>query len=474
MPISIVDYLNIDMVDFNETGAFNSILDVDSKLFIDPALLSVCTIEEFKDSYDKIQKRFNEVLILLKHSKTDNDMLWKKAKALMTFPEYKGLCIGYSSSDTGGNAIGPTLAKEIIKTAKEIIQAGIVDPIIFELLGLYQDDVGADRISDMIAVLIFEDLLSYSENIFKNLNVKTKNFTFEGKKYNLPENPFLKTPIILIPKCILRDLPIATCWDDIDIVCRENQTVRDAVNNVIGDTWKRATGQKVKKRELKHMLVEYPDLLQDLITLYNSKAKNTYDFDSDRSGEVIWYKSSKESVNKYPMQLNLPNNPTCEDLIEVVEKICNQFKILIEDNGLNSLLYNDETGKPKHEEASQKLFYGISDAYCLANNIDLTRECNAGRGPVDFKLSSGYKSKVLVEIKKSSNSQLVHGIEKQLPEYQKAEKTKETIYLVLDIGDSDRNLEKLNKFINKKSKENIRLPKVIIVDAKKKLSASRY
>ncbi|WP_368246453.1 MULTISPECIES: hypothetical protein [Clostridium] len=474
MPISIADYLNIDIVDFNRTGAFNSILDVDSKLFIDPALLSVCTIEELKDSYNKIQKRFNEVLILLKHSKNEKDIFWEKAKVLMTFPEYKGLCIGYSSGDTEGNAIGPTLAKEIIRTAKEIIEAGIVDPIIFELMGLYQDDVGADRISDMIAVLIFEDLLSYSERIFKNLNVKTKIFTLEGKKYNLPENPFLKTPIILIPKCILRDLPIATCWNDIDIVCRENQIIRDTVNNVIGDTWKKATSQKVKKRELKHILLEYPDLLQDLITLYNTKPKNIYDFDSDRSGEVIWYEASKESVDKYPLKLDLPNTPTYEDLIQIVEKICNQFKVLIENNGLNSLLYNDETGKPKHEEASQKLFYGIADAYCLANNIDLTRECNAGRGPVDFKLSSGYKSKVLVEIKKSNNSQLIHGIEKQLPEYQKAEKTKETIYLVLDIGNSDRNLKNLNEFINEKSKENIRLPKVIIVDAKKKLSASRY
>lgn len=70
----------------------------------------------------------------------------------------------------------------------------------------------------------------------------------------------------------------------------------------------------------------------------------------------------------------------------------------------------------------------------MANNIDLSREINVGRGPVDFKLSRGALDKIVVEIKLTSNGQLKHGIETQLPIYMKQEKTRRAIYLIVDNG----------------------------------------
>jgi hypothetical protein len=116
-----------------------------------------------------------------------------------------------------------------------------------------------------------------------------------------------------------------------------------------------------------------------------------------------------------------------------VKKICGHFKELIEDNGLWSLLYSDDK-KPKHERAAQLLFFGVADAYCRANNVDLSREINNGRGSVDFKLSSGAKKKVLIEIKLSSNGNLLHGFQTQVPIYMKQERTQMCFYLVIDNG----------------------------------------
>jgi hypothetical protein len=42
-------------------------------------------------------------------------------------------------------------------------------------------------------------------------------------------------------------------------------------------------------------------------------------------------------------------------------------------------------------------------------------------------LSSGYASRILVELKKSSNSALLNAFEQQLPEYEKSEATNESI-----------------------------------------------
>ena len=82
---------------------------------------------------------------------------------------------------------------------------------------------------------------------------------------------------------------------------------------------------------------------------------------------------------------------------------------------------------------AQLLFYGIADAYCEANGLDLSREPNEGRGPVDFKVSRGYSAKVSVEIKYASNSKLLEGYARQLPAYNAAERTDASVYLVIEI-----------------------------------------
>ena len=137
---------------------------------------------------------------------------------------------------------------------------------------------------------------------------------------------------------------------------------------------------------------------------------------------------------------------------------------------MHELLY-DSNKTPKHERAAQLLFYGIADSYCIANNIDLSRECNGGRGPVDFKLSRGSVDKVAVEVKLTSNGQLKHGIAKQLPIYMSQEQTHQAIYLIIDNG-HHRALDNFYKFYNDldaRLKEKI---DIIVIDGNFKPSAS--
>lgn len=122
--------------------------------------------------------------------------------------------------------------------------------------------------------------------------------------------------------------------------------------------------------------------------------------------------------------------------------------------------------------AAQLLFYGIADSYCDANDIDLTKEGNNGRGPVDFKLSRGVRDKIVVEVKLTSNPQLIHGIEIQLPIYMKQEKTKQAIYLIIDTGHTKR-LENFIGFYNNLDKEFKMKISYLIIDGTPKLSASK-
>jgi hypothetical protein len=471
MPVSISNHIGVDAKDFAKTDAFDAILDIDSKFFIDPHLLKDNKIPELASSYSKITKRFEEILQLLSASKIEGDSFWREALRRFRFPELRGLCIGYSSKGTLGSGMGEMLRIQILRTAKEIVDAGIKDPVFFELLGLFEEGIGPDRISDMIGRIIIDDLYQFTHRVFTDLKVTTtpvKNTTF-----NSIVNPFSRYPIILLPKSILRDLPIANCWEDIDLVCSHNEALRREVNGLIGDTWKKAT-QSNKKSTLKYVLTKEPEVMRDLIDSYIGKPPIEYDFVSDPAGQIVWVAASKTYVKNNPLAISLAENPTPEDILEVVQKICNKFKDLVENNALSSLLY-DSSENPKREEAAQKLFYGIADSYCESNNLDLSPETNGGRGPVDFKISKGYNGRVLVEAKLTTSKQLLHGFEVQIEEYKKAEKTQFGIYLVIDvIGGSETRIQKLQKLINDSKAAGLRVPEVIFVDGIPKKSASVY
>jgi len=470
MPISLSDKLGIPSSILTDLEAFDPILDVDTHLFIDPNLLKYCDIEELKNSYSTFQKHFIDIVKVLNASDKDGDIFWRKAFSLMIGREVKGLCIGYSSKGTSGSGIGRELALRLLKSAKEITKKGIYDPELFEIMGLFEEDFGPDRISDMTANIIKNDLINYSKRIFKSLESIRIEDCFEiCQKTGLPINPYNEHPIILVPQKLLRDLPVSLDWTDREIIAVHNDELRTRVNDIIGKTWRDAK-VSCSKGKIKEVLLDYPELINDLIEQYVNKKGKPYDFTEDRVGEYIWYKESKRITKENPLELLLKEHPSIDEVEKIIIKICDKFKTLIEDNGLWQLLY-DGKGKPKHEKAAQLLFYGISESYCESNNIMLVRESDAGRGPVDFKFGTYKENSIVVELKKSTNtSGLKKGITNQLPDYMKAEKTKRGIYLVIDVGYTEaaiENLREINKMITGKA------IKIIRVDGNPKQSASK-
>lgn len=149
--------------------------------------------------------------------------------------------------------------------------------------------------------------------------------------------------------------------------------------------------------------------------------------------------------------------------------ICEKFKQLVENNGLNTFFY-DGKSKVKNETAIQLAFYGVAEAYCEANKIMLARESNSGRGPVDFKFGSNNENSVLVEIKKSDNSHIKSGIIRQLPEYMKSEKSRKAIYLILDLGMTQKQVDSMNDVHSAIAGSNISL---VYIDGQLKPSASK-
>jgi len=229
--------------------------------------------------------------------------------------------------------------------------------------------------------------------------------------------------------------------------------------------------KKIKKSDLRRTILANPGLLQDLIRQYRSKPAEEYDFSNDPTGQIVWYEIAKEFAEDNPINLSRQLNSK-EDVFQTVIDICNHFKYLIENNSLNKMFYAKD-GKLRHERFMQLLFFGIADSYCEANNIDMNREPNAGRGPVDFKFSKGYNAKVNVEVKHTSNTNLYRGYTTQLPIYNKQENTNLSIYLVLETSKTSNALERIYKLNNKERSKGNRIPEIITADATLKPSASK-
>lgn len=471
MPVSFTDEFGIDKLSFLATGAFDVILDVDSRLFIDPALIKLCDVDEFKDAREKIEKYFSDIITLLKHSNKKGDMYWKKADKLLTFTELTGTCFGYSQHGTSGNSIGPILREQILITIRELILVGQTDPSIFELLGVFQEGVGADRISDLMTFILAEDLYAFTDRVISRFKLANDTVEYGGDTYQTAINRHNKKPILLVPSSILSPLLVADSFDDIDLICMQNDRVRQTINAYFD--FEKNKKKKLSKADIYSLMKSSPSFREALISAYKSAPVSTYDFEKDPVGEYSWYAAAKKFVADYPFELLLPGTATTSDVFDIVKSICQQFKKLIEENGLWELLYDGDKRTPKYERAAQQLFFGIADAYCTANNIDLTRESNAGRGSVDFKISSGANDKVVVEVKLTSNSQLRHGLEKQLPIYQTQEKAQRAIYLIVDNG-HPKALKNFYEFYNKQREEvKNQIPFIVVDGTINKISASK-
>lgn len=468
MTVSFSKEYNVSNDIIEKTKVFDTILTIDSRVFIDPALLELCDIEIFKNARKKVENYFSNIIVLLKNSKIINDMYWKKADKLLKFTEITGSCIGYSSNSTNGNGIGPELRKNILCTAKELIDKGVDDPVLFELLGVFQDKVGCDRISDLLTFILRDEIFQYTKMVLAEAHIPTVEVSYNrDEKYHTCINQYNDKPLLLLPISILSSLPIAETFYDIDNVCYANNKVRDTINEYFNFNEKNT---RLTKTEIFKMMLHSNDFVKCLLSSYKSMPKKQYNFNNDVFGEYIWYKIASEYTENYKLYFHNTKPKNMSDIKNIVDQICEKFKVLIEDNGLYKLLYN-ENKETKRESAAQLVFFGIASSYCEANNLDLTREGNNGRGPVDFKLSRGI-DKILVEVKLTSNNQLLHGITTQLPIYMRQENTKKAIYLIIDNGHPKR-LKQFIDLYNTFTSEQKEKISYIIIDATFKESASK-
>lgn len=350
-----------------------------------------------------------------------------------------------------------------MKDAFEIIKSGSEQPEIFHLTSLFEENVGPDRLSDMIATLIYDDIVRYTKRIYNEVGINKLNYQGYSFKSGLLINPYKDCELLLLPIDILHELPIARSWDDIDRVVNENETIRREMSEIVGKEWRKlATSQK--KRYIKDFIFMKPYLVSKVIDDYKATSVEAYNIYQN-----IDYMIDRliNQIIKAKGELALMKKNSYEAALEIIR----EYKEWVENKKGFDVLRN--VNSRNEEKVVQKTLHGSASYYCKINDLDISPEPNSGRGPVDFKISRG-EDKTVIEIKLTSNNDCLHGFEVQIEEYAKSEGTDNKIFIIVDNGRSSSRIKQVKDSYEKRLKADENPATVIVIDAKPKGSASIY
>jgi hypothetical protein len=469
-PVLFSQCFNIDPRILDEKGIFDPILNIDTKLFIDPTLLQQSEHKFIKDQAAKEFRQFCEnIFSLLEESKVKDDFAYNAAVKQIQVKEIAGTCLGYGTNSITGRSISQKSRDKIIYTASEILKIGIKKPELFILLPLFEEGIGADTISDITTAAIQKALFAFTLDMAKELKIKTPKCTYNGETIEIIRNPLQRkiSPILLLPRDILRKLPFASTWDDIIEAADFNSSLRTKVNHYISLAWESKVKTKKEMEKRLAVLMKTKNGIDTLIEVVNKSKVQPYDFERDEEG-VMFPRRIAEIISENPLEISSKNN-TVSELNEVVKTIIEQFKFLIENKGVNTLLWKGKS-EPNNEKITQKIFLTVAYSYCKANDIDINPEMDSGRGNVDFKFSKGFYKKIVVEIKHSYNQKIIDGFSEQLQLYKKAEETTHGYYIIVDVGGMGNKYDKLTELYNNDFEKRA---DIIYVDGRLKPSASK-
>lgn len=460
----VSEYYKIDPSELRKRDVFDSIIGTDNRYFFDTSFLPFTEVKEFENAREELLEYFKKVIALIK---TNKPQYFEKAVGMLLQPDLKGASTGYGESDDGAG-VGPTLARILANSMKDLIESGNEDPILFEIIGMFTPEFGPDRLGDLVNGILRENIYRFTERISTELGIKREFKIKHGKEnFVLPIHPLSnKKPILFFPKSVLSPLPIALSWDDVYAAAIFNKETRERFNEFLKPLF--TENSKPDKEELKRYLISKntKERVSILVDVYKAVEPNKYDFDKDPAGFYRWYEDAKEIFSEVKIP-KIKQAKTFEDLIEAVESVIKYFKKGIEDYMWKHSYESD--GTPKNEFYFQNLFLYIAEPLCKERDIDVAPESDKRRGPVDFKLSRGSEN-ITVEMKLTSNPNLIKGFKVQLPIYAKAEESKHSYFVVIKTTETSKQLEEVQNIINEDESGNISLR---IINALPKESASK-
>lgn len=494
MNIYFSDIFNVRPQILEEYGAFNISLINDFPLFVDPFLL----FQSNKKEYQELHLYILKYVAFLRDKSINGKIHEGLLEAWFYFPEVKQNWFGYCLHGNGGHGLGKVFALALNRNLNTIFtnfgKENITSSSHLEKVCLVKDGVGRDNISDFTTNLIKEYLLEYTQNFARKYIASTKckifsinkvHFNFDSglwhdAQYYLPvynDDFVLLTPRDMITKddTWINKNDLTGDFDNI-LQSISNEQLRAQINYYytsklpMPNLNKTKKKKKITKEDINRAIAAVIDKYPEFIDYYIKYKEDNGDKARSVSNENV-LEIQNLFIDKLSEFINHLNNHSTffemgkDTLSESYERVM-FLKNVIENKDGYRYFYNK--GVPIRRENDIQIMFRLT---WFASKHDVTREANEGRGPVDFKISSGSNDKTLVEFKLASNSKLKQNLAHQVDIYKKAHDTDKSIKVVIYFSEEEeiktKNILSELRILNEKY--------IILIDARNdnKQSASR-
>jgi hypothetical protein len=188
-------------------------IEVDVPVGIDPFLLFKSRVPEYRDLHRILLNTFNAGIDAIRHENT------AEASRLFDFPEVAAIGMGYTQGSKRGSGVGSYLSRLIIETlagSPGLQERGIRH---VEEMQLVSAGIGPDRVSDIAANILKRFLIDYTQRqcALWDIPLKSKvpiehiydiaSHSWEDSYEDLPVSPRDNSPILLVPRRLVRALP---------------------------------------------------------------------------------------------------------------------------------------------------------------------------------------------------------------------------------------------------------------------------
>lgn len=474
------DFFNIDPSLVEAHSAFNISLVNDLPLFIDPFLL----FDSQNDKYQHLHDGIIRYLMFLRDEAARGNVSEAEVGQWFHFKEVKQNWLGFSRSGNGGSGLGRRFAQDLNLNLhmvfKDFGKESVTSGSHLEKVCLFSDGVGKDHLSDFTTNLIKEFLLEFTQAFaLKHLQEhQRKKFTVSKVWFDYSKKrwmsrafilPFARGDyIILTPRDMLtRDAAWINRSDllgSVEDICESipDSHLRSQINSYFASKLGDEPTEKDRREAAAATVSNYPLLMDYYIRHKEDTGEDAHKESSKKVQDTQrqFIDQVKDFVREHLASSDFYQlgDSYSESLARV-----NFLKHVIEDNDGWRLFYVD--GVPVKQEVHLQLLYRLT---WHASVLDVNREVNNGRGPVDYAISKGSSDKTLVEFKLAKNTKLKANLQHQLSTYEKANDTNCSITVILHFNDSElgRVIRIMNDIGMKKSE------RIILIDASPKQSAS--
>lgn len=454
MDIYFSDFFKVDPEDLESYGAFNISLVTDLPLFVDPFLLFNSSNKQYQELHEEIIR----YLKFLKDNATAEELEVGKAKALYCFPEVSETWLGFSKDGNGGHGLGMDFARalhaNLFKIFTNFGDETVTKSSHLERLCLIRSGVGRDNISDFTLNLIKGFLAEYTEKFAREFIDASKctevsidrakfNYetgTWERKVYLLPKHN--DEYVILVPKDMLTKddtwINRSDLIKDFDRIpdALPDEALRYQINHYFGSVLTSKDPTKKEKEEAANKtLIEFPQLIDYYIKFKEDTGSEAVKISDEkvRESQEIYVAASKSLSDLLAREgyYELPQPSAHSEAL----KRAKYFKECIEKKDGWTLFY-DANGKPilRRERDAQVMFR----LTWFGTVLDVNREPNNGRGPVDYAVSEGAKNKSLIEFKLGKSTSLKKNLQNQVEIYKQANETTYAVTVILIFSDNDK------------------------------------